>query len=1198
MLKPITLRHSLKARLMLGTLVLLLTVMWGGAFLTSELFRQEMEKSVGQQQLRTASVLADELGREVKLWRDALEFVVPTLPAAQISNPAAMQATIETRPLLSWVFNGGFFVIDATGTAIASLPVSAKRVGTNYRDREWAIAVLDEGRAVMSKPVLGRNLKVPVIALATPIKDAGGKVVGAVVGVINLTKPGGVLTENPVSAEHQQPGDILVVSKSHRVIIGATDQRRLLEEIPPGKYPQIDRFIDGEEGVQRLIPPGGSEVIASVMGVPNTDWFVAAEQPTATAFAAVAQVRQQILWGTGVASLLVVVLIGGLVRRQLVPMSEAARELAKMSDANANLRPLPIRHDDEIGQLVSGFNRLLSQLGERERELRSSEGRFRTVLNSLSDVVFLIDANTRLIVDSNQHVLAMFGLDVAAVRGHSCQNFMADDGSCAPDLPDLHFEKARLGGTQRFDCKARRPSSGESFWVSVSVSFVLFDSQPYFVTSVRDIEERKHAETSILSAKLLLQSVIDTAPVRIFWKDADLNYLGCNIAFAQDAGFATTSEIIGNSDFEMVWREHAHLYRADDRQVLESGKPKLGFEEQLTSAAGDIVWLRTSKVPLRNSLNEVFGILGIYEDITESVRLRDELQRQRDTLEIQVEERTYQLDQARAAAEVANQAKSLFLASMSHEIRTPMNAILGLSYLINRDLGVPVDGERRLGFALARDRLQKIDGAATHLLGILNDILDFSKIEAGKLLIENIDFDPHALINDVAYLIADKIAANQNSWHLDIGTLPPSLHGDSLRLRQILLNFLSNAAKFTEYGRIELRARVVSQAMSQTRIRFEIEDSGIGLTEEQRSRLFTAFEQAEKSTTRQFGGTGLGLAISSRLAALMGGQVGVSSTPGKGSIFWFEAPFGEGDTRVSPLGELAVPADPEAELHRFASRTILLVEDVAINQEIAMDVLQHAGLRADLAENGQQAVARATEKRYDLILMDLRMPVMDGLEATRRIRQLPGYATVPILAMTANAFDEDKDEVLLAGMNDHIAKPVQPKKLYVTLLKWLSMQAIEPIETIDSPVIALDPSTKTSPLVATTSPAASDLSQDPIYQALAALPGLDLSQGLDALVGRLPKLVSLLGLVAREQADICERVSQLLAAGERTEAIRAVHSLKGTGATLGLTHVSECAGEVEHALEREDLPDLSALSAAIAATFPALIEITGRVERG
>jgi signal transduction histidine kinase len=405
---------------------------------------------------------------------------------------------------------------------------------------------------------------------------------------------------------------------------------------------------------------------------------------------------------------------------------------------------------------------------------------------------------------------------------------------------------------------------------------------------------------------------------------------------------------------------------------------------------------------------------------------------------------------AHAAAEYASRSKSQFLANMSHEIRTPMNAILGLTHLLQTELkNTPQSAQ-----------LRKIYTAAHHLLNIINDILDFSKIEAGKLQLEPTDFNLAQILSSILDLVADKAEAKGIKLSQERHNLPTVLHGDGMRLGQILLNFLSNAIKFTDTGYIVLRAEPVNttgiQDENRVHVRFEVIDSGIGLNQEQCSRLFQEFEQADNSTSRKYGGTGLGLAISLRLAEMMGGRVGVESTPGQGSTFWLEVSFEtaqhtpepaltalQSDFNVDANVDTDVDVDAdfmarvEANLRKLGGH-ILVVEDNQVNQEIALELLASVGLRVEIAENGQIAVNKASVTHYDLILMDMQMPVMDGMEATLRIRALPAHANTPILAMTANAFNEDREACLAIGMNDHIPKPVDPDLLYKTVLRWLN----------------------------------------------------------------------------------------------------------------------------------------------------------------
>jgi signal transduction histidine kinase/ActR/RegA family two-component response regulator len=415
------------------------------------------------------------------------------------------------------------------------------------------------------------------------------------------------------------------------------------------------------------------------------------------------------------------------------------------------------------------------------------------------------------------------------------------------------------------------------------------------------------------------------------------------------------------------------------------------------------------------------------------------------TLQKLIEARTTELEQANArlqhsiehatraqeAAEAANHSKSVFLANMSHELRTPMNAIIGLAHMLARNTQDPQQ----------RNRIVEISHAADHLLHLLNDVLDLSKMDAQRMVLEQGAFTIGGVFRNLESICRHRAEHKglNLGFELDNPLYLQPLLGDALRLQQVLLNLLGNAIKFTESGVVSVSARITGETADAIALQFAVSDSGIGILPDALQRIFAPFEQADGSTTRQYGGSGLGLTISQRFVELMGGTIEVRSDPGTGSCFSFSLALPKVDhlDELEIANEAGLAAERQLRQRRGTTR-ILVAEDDAINQEVMRELLVEAlGFEVDLADNGLHAVQQAGSTSYDLILMDMQMPEIDGASATRQIRQLPNGGLVPIVAVTANAFVEDRQHCLAAGMNDFLTKPLNPDQLFVTLQRWL-----------------------------------------------------------------------------------------------------------------------------------------------------------------
>jgi PAS domain S-box-containing protein len=545
-----------------------------------------------------------------------------------------------------------------------------------------------------------------------------------------------------------------------------------------------------------------------------------------------------------------------------------------------------------------------------------------------------------------------------------------------------------------------------------------------------DLRELASAEQALTESEARQRMILETLGEGVFGTDLDDVCTFMNPAGLAMLGFSER-EVLGRSTHNLF-----HHHHADGSPYPQSACPlRLTANDGQTRRLDEVFWRKNGEMfPVRLTITptlrdgRIGGTVVSFSDISEIQRNAQELEKHRHNLETEVRQRTEQLEIARQAAETASRSKSAFLANMSHEIRTPLNAVLGMVHLLRRDNPTPIQ----------IDRLDKIDSSSQHLLAVINDILDISKIEAGKLQLDETKVDIGNILKRVISVLGERAREKGLILQTESDDFTRTLIGDPTRITQCLINYAANAIKFTEQGSVTVRIRRITEGNSETLLRFEVEDTGIGIAEESIPRLFGIFEQADASTTRKFGGTGLGLAITRRLAELMGGEVGVSSQPGSGSCFWFTARLKPGDEDMDAITSTFAGLPLLAVRETLAGRHLLIVEDEAINREIALEFLTEFGTTADTAENGREALELLASRNYDLILMDMQMPEMDGLEATRQIRAQPEYALLPIIAMTANAFAEDRERCMAAGMNDFIVKPVEPDDLKMLLLHYLA----------------------------------------------------------------------------------------------------------------------------------------------------------------
>jgi PAS domain S-box-containing protein len=1271
-------------------------------FLASFL-KRDIETQIVGLQIGDTRFIASVMDREIAIRINALKLLAPKITdILQKKGAKEVTSFLDDRLVTKTLFNRDIYVISKDGLRIAESPQRGT-VGTNYANSNYFKEAISTGQTVV-KPLLGRFAKKPVIIFAVPLLDHNGRVIGVFCGAELIGA--GTQFDFSLKVKQDSTAGYHLVSRTDGLYVSSTDPSKLLVKVPPkGQLALSDMRRNGEIQPVTNLNSRGVEIISVAANLTSVDWYVVSFVETQEAFAVARHAIENVVVAMGAVAVFVALLLWWFLRKDLAPLEAAALRIDNDARSATPWTEFLVKGSGEVRVLLQKLNELHRRLDEKnalvrserdqlkasiqqreqlDTELQQSERRFRSLVFATTQSVWRRKSDTQ-------------GMDTDDVRwwceftGQSHAQIAAEGGDgwlAAVHAEDRDRARTYWCGLQHSSIdnsttyRVRRVD-GEWRWLLVrGVPLPGADGAvDEWVGTITDISERKRAEEAAIDGKAKLEAAMEAMTDAIFMMDNQRSFTHFNEAFATFHRFESKAHcakaLAEYLDFLELFNLDGTSVSVQQWPVMRAlrGESSSSVEFMIRRKDSGESWFGSYTFgPIRDPQGVILGVVVTARDVTHRVHSELEVRAAKERLEVALTEMT-ELIAAKRRAEDATVAKSNFLANMSHEIRTPMNGILGLAYLLEQKQLSPDAGLL----------VQKIRTTGGTLLAVINDILDFSKIEAGHLTIHHAEFDFPDMLDHLAALM--NAYASDKSLELAIAPPPqplPLLVGDRLRLLQVLMNLISNAVKFTAEGHVALNIDALSQTDTSITLRFQVHDSGIGVPLAMQTHIFFPFEQADTSTTRKYGGTGLGLSISHKLVALMGGELKLSSTVGKGSTFGFELTFpkhlpeqpkmptmarlqvlivddrpissvalirtvhslgwsemvvervadveqamtkhnqhgqafdlvllheGSDQTQTlnaihrvkaavtgntwpvtilltndatlgvsedtfdhrenlvvdtsltQPVSALALDNAVRAVLQKRSVATlpptapkqmrlhgvrILVVDDSDLNLDVAKLILEGEGARVITATEGAEALnlLQAQVADVDIILMDVQMPVMDGYQTTRKIRELTALAHTPVVALSAGISESRREEALAAGMTDYMTKPFDVNAMVDLILKLTGQRS----KTSDrSPVAAAVANTEADP---------------------PKLPCLNIVQALqiwrDAAV-----YASFLRKFMRDYADFVNDLRGTTSATIKAQA----HKLRGAAGSLVLSALSAAAAELENA-SNADLPTAQAI---------------------